>query len=147
MMRNPTATMDALSQKVATIADGPGISNYETTNLVPGAPVVTLSGGLYRAVNNNYGRSKPIGLVSVLALPTLSTAVAIDGWLTLTAAQWDAVTGDSGGLIPGAEYFVDSTPGTLTTTPPTSSGSVVASVGHAVGTLNMRVRIGTFVLL
>lgn len=52
------------------------------------------------------------------------------GPLTLTTAQWDARTGDSGGLVTDQSYFLD-TGGNLTSTPPTASGTYVALVGTA----------------
>jgi hypothetical protein len=50
----------------------------------------------------------------------------------LTTAQWDEVTGASGGLTAGAVYYLSATSlGGLTATAPTGSGTFVAQVGVA----------------
>lgn len=58
------------------------------------------------------------------------------GRATLTTAQWDAVTGGSGGLIPGDPYYVG-TGGHLTVTRPTTPGQNIALVGVAVSSTTM----------
>ncbi len=63
------------------------------------------------------------------------------GILKLTTTQWDAVTGQTGGLTPGSEYFADSaTAGKITTTPP-SSGNIVQCVGTAQSTEDFHINL------
>jgi hypothetical protein len=66
------------------------------------------------------------------------------GRVTLSEAQWDAVTGQSGGLTPGPYYLSDADAGEITTTAPSDLNSVVLLVGIAInattiilGTFNM----------
>jgi hypothetical protein len=67
---------------------------------------------------------------------------------TATTAQWDAVTGGTGGLIPGSMYFLDpTTVGMLTTTAPTASGQVVVDVGRASSTTDLEISLNLSVLL
>lgn len=55
------------------------------------------------------------------------------GPLTLTAAQWDAVAGTSGGLTRNVWYYISaSTPGHITATP-----SANCAVGYALSALTM----------
>jgi len=54
------------------------------------------------------------------------------GSLELLPEQWDVVTGDTGGLIPSADYYLDAILGRITTTPQTLPGRSVVNIGHAV---------------
>src|SRR5262249_5135378 len=45
------------------------------------------------------------------------------GVVSLTETAWDAVTGDTGGLVPRGEYYLSLSPGRLTQTPPTAPGT------------------------
>ena len=77
-----------------------------------------------------------------------SGAVQSDGVLSATTAQWDAVTGDSGGLTAGSKYYLDeSTAGMLTTTPPSGSGEFVAMVGMGLSTTEMEISIRSTIKL
>lgn len=53
------------------------------------------------------------------------------GPVTLTAVQWDVVTGLTGGLVPNAEYYLG-LDGLLTSDPPTAPGTFQARVGIAI---------------
>jgi len=60
--------------------------------------------------------------------------------LELTAEQWDAVTGGSGGLTPNARYYVSAaTAGLLTDTAPVGEGTFVSPVGLALSATEMLV--------
>ena len=62
------------------------------------------------------------------------------GPLTLTAAEWDALTGDSGGLTPGVPYYVSQgTAGKLTKTAPVSG--LKAPVGIAENATTLLIQI------
>jgi len=65
-----------------------------------------------------------------------------DGILTATTAEWDDVTGQNGGLTPGANYFLDAaSAGKLTATAPTVPGKFVVRVGHALSATELEVEI------
>ena len=51
------------------------------------------------------------------------------GLVTLTTAQWDAVTGDSGGLVMGTTYYTSSSVGQLAAVRPAGAGTLVSEVG------------------
>lgn len=59
------------------------------------------------------------------------------GPLTLTTAQWDRVTGESGGLTPGELYYLSNTAGMLSQTP----GDNIVQVGRAVSATTMLIQI------
>ncbi len=63
------------------------------------------------------------------------------GLLTLTTLQWDAVTGDSGGLTLGNTYYPSAiTPGEITNVRPSGVGQFVTKIGVAVSDTTMLVQ-------
>jgi hypothetical protein len=115
-------------------------------NVAAGAPVYTSGAG---RVSNADASASPscnaIGL-SFAALGDGETGRIITGGpIALSLAQWDALTGDSGGLVPGDWYYVSAdTPGGLTSTPPdpnTDAGDFVAAVGQALSETTLDVKI------
>ena len=63
----------------------------------------------------------------------------------LNAAQatiyFDESNSSLSGLTPGATYYLSTTPGTATTTPPTGSGNIVQQLGFASSATNLHVNI------
>lgn len=51
------------------------------------------------------------------------------------------------GLTAGAEYFLGTTPGVPTATPPTSSGNVIQSIGYATSTTTINFEPGPAIVL
>lgn len=112
------------------------------TALTGGMPVyISSTSKILRAVASSVGTGKVAGLVYDAAIAaSASGAYIVSGTLSQATALWDAVTGQTGGLTPGQDYFVDpSTPGRLTTTPPTATGSVISKVGTAQSATDMEV--------
>ena len=71
-----------------------------------------------------------------------SGSIQTDGILTATTGEWDAVTGDVGGLTAGSVYYVDpDTAGMLTTTAPSAAGDFVIRVGVALSTLDLDITV------
>ena len=98
---------------------------------------------------NASGTKNVIGLVASTSIATTATGnILTDGILTASTGQWDAVTGQTGGLTAGARYFLSAaTAGRLSVTAPTTVGQYVAPVGVALSTVSMRLDIDTDVLL
>ncbi len=68
--------------------------------------------------------------------------ILTDGILTATTGQWDAITGQVGGLTVGADYFLSAaTAGLLTITAPTTAGEFVLRVGHALSATEFEIEI------
>ncbi len=62
--------------------------------------------------------------------------------LTLTTAEWDAITGGSGGLVRGIPYFLSSTTaGRLTSTGPSVFGTFLSPAGVALSPTDMLIQI------
>lgn len=119
--------------------------NDEATPVVICAPVYNdVAGGFKKAQANAAGTKDVIGLVaqSPSIANGVSGAITIDGQLSATTAQWDAVTGGSGGLVFKTRYYLDpTTSGKLTSTAPSTVGQFVCEVGIAESTTDMKINI------
>jgi len=90
--------------------------------------------------------SLPVGLVSTTISNGASGTVNTGSTMEATAAQWDAVVGGSGGLVPGAAYFLSNTvAGRITTVVPTSG--YVVRIGQALSTTKLKVSVGARIQL
>ena len=102
--------------------------------LVPGPPVyVKANGHVAEAQADALPQARVRGLSLTTTGPTFAADVQTQGSLELTTGEWDAVTGDAGGLVPAENYYVDpASAGMMTTTPP--STGVVTRIGAALST-------------
>jgi hypothetical protein len=116
--------------------------NEETGANVLGTPVYSSSAvGVKKANGNAYGTSDVLGLMFLDCASGAQGIIATSGEVTGSTAQWDAVTGQTGGLTFNATYFLDiSTAGKITSTPPASG--FLCPVGKAVSATKMVVRVG-----
>lgn len=122
-------------------------TNGEASAIAIGRAVYVSASDTVRLANANaVGTKDVVGLVSATSIASAAAGgIAADGFLAATTGQWDAVTGQSGGLTFGAKYFLsNTTAGALTTTAPTSG--YIAPVGIAMSTTKMRVMISPTVL-
>jgi hypothetical protein len=89
------------------------------------------------------GTKDVLGLVAdVTIVAAASGGIQTDGVLAATTGQWDAVTGQVGGLTAGSKYYLDAaTAGSLTATPPSGAGEFVAPIGIAMSTTEMEITI------
>jgi len=89
------------------------------------------------------GTVEVLGLVKdATIIAAASGAIQTDGILAATTAQWDAITGDVGGLTPGAVYYLDpDTAGNLTKIAPTAVGDFVVRLGKAISTIEFEITI------
>lgn len=124
--------------------------NHESTAVVCGSAVyIDAAGGFKKAQANATATSDVIGLVA--SAPSIangvSGSVCVQDMLTLTTTQWDAVTGQTGGLVPGKYYLDPATAGKITNTPPSTVGQLVVEIGRAVSTTDFKVEIKASILL
>ena len=119
------------------------VTNGESSAaLVIGAPAyVSAAGTVKRAQANAVSTADALGLmVSTSTAAGASGTIGVGGTLVATTTQWDAVTGQTGGLTSGSRYYVDpSTAGKLTATPPDTTGQVLICMGKALSTTEMEV--------
>lgn len=113
----------------------------------PGDPIVlldeiALSDASAAATANCAGIAVSAGEESTNGTAGGYIDVQYAGPCTLTTAQWDRVTGGSGGLTPHAVYFVSpTTAGRLTTTDPEPLGDYATKVGFALNATTMMLQI------
>ena len=79
------------------------------------------------------------GVVRAIALENVAVAAsgqfAVMGLVSLTTSEWDAVTGESGGLVAGQNYHLGGTAGGLShdiEVSPLAEGDIYLEVGFAV---------------
>ena len=124
--------------------------NNEVGAIVIGTPVyVDGDGTVKKALADALSTAEVMGLVVDVTVAADDPArILTDGRLAATTAQWDAITGDVGGLTPGSIYYLDpETAGNLTTTAPTTDTEVVARVGKALSTTIFEISINQPILL
>lgn len=117
-------------------------TNGEVSSIAIGRAVYCSAAGSVKLANANAaGTTIVVGLVAASSIASAASgSIANSGFLTATTGEWDAVTGQSGGLTFGSTYYLsNSTAGALTTTAP-ASGYVVA-VGVAMSTTKMAIQI------
>ena len=89
-------------------------------------------------------KSRTVGLITQAASANAATIVQTDGSVVL--ADWTAVIGGSS-LAPGSVYFLSTTDGQMSTTPPTSDGDVVVTMGIAVTTTKFDIEVNEVAVL
>lgn len=123
-------------------------ANGEASTIAIGRAVYISASDTVRLANANSAATKNVvGIVFDASIASSATgAVSTSGTVTATTTQWDAVTGQSGGLTAGAKYFLsNTTAGGLTTTAP--SVGYVCPVGTALSTTKLVINIGPTVKL
>jgi hypothetical protein len=118
------------------------MTNANAGTIVICAPVYTkVDGTVDLAQADAVATVEVLGLVEDTTIATVTPGlILVDGVLTATLGQWDAVTGASGpvGLTPGKVYYLDAvTPGMLTSVAPGTTGQFVARVGRAISPTKM----------
>ena len=98
------------------------------------------------ALANSSTTTLVFGLLTTTVSSGAAGIVVTEGELTGTTAEWDTVTGQTGGLTTGAQYYLNATTsGKLTSTPP--STGYIAPIGFARATTTMIVRVAPTVQL
>lgn len=122
-------TMDAIAKEVDMLL----VVNGESTPLTAGKIV-------YISTNNTVKLANADGITTknafgIVAEPTIESGVSgmiqTNGQISNTTTAWDAITGTTGGLTAGTSYYLsNSTPGLITSIPPTSGW--IVKIGTAV---------------
>jgi hypothetical protein len=118
--------------------------NNDTGNTIPiGTPVIASSGNAILAKADAQSTIRVAGLASETANDNTSFEVLADGIQTATLAEWDVITGETGGLSEGLDYFLSAaTEGKLTVNAPDAQGEFVLRIGFALSPTEMEVEIG-----
>ncbi len=98
---------------------------------------------------DNAATKQVIGIVfDATIAPAALGNIALTGIVTASTAAWDALTGDTGGLVVGARYFLDpGTDGSITQTAPSVAGQYIKQVGVGISTTELDVSIQDDILL
>lgn len=118
--------------------------NGNTSNLVICTPVYASGAGQVNEAQADSASTKNVlGLIADEDVaPSDDGAIQSDGIFAATTGQWDAVTGDTGGLITGLRYYLDDlAPGMLTKTIPILQGNYIVPVGMALSTTELEISI------
>ena len=124
--------------------DLPQLTNANASPIVIGTAVYSsASNTVDKARANAIGTTNVIGLVADPSIASASAGgVQIDGVLSATTGQWDAITGGTGGLTVGSFYYLSpTTAGLLTSTATTTTGEFSVSVGIALSTTELKIEI------
>jgi hypothetical protein len=115
-------------------------------NYPAGTPLTLNSAGLAVPAKANVA-SVFIGIPPVPTQGILPVDTIYAGSVSLPESDWQTVLGtSSGGLTPGAIYYVsDTTAGQITSTPPFTEGHFVIQVGIAESATSMFIQPGTAV--
>lgn len=129
------------------VGEAPTFSVLNATgyNLPRGTPVgLDQYGALVRA--DGVTNVKAIGLIQPEVLNNNTYGlVQTGGQIDATALEWAAVTGEVGGLVFGARYFLSPTPGGLTRNP--VGVTAVAPIGRASSTTRLAIDIEPLIYL
>jgi hypothetical protein len=126
------------------------VTNADSVSLPFGTPVyISAADSVKRAQANAKNTSGVGGLVFDSTIAAAAAGqIANAGILVGTTAQWDAVTGQTGGLTFNSLYFLDpANNGKITTSVPTTVGQCVALVGRALSATEMELMIDKPILL
>ena len=130
-------------------AGGGGGTTFTATNanagaIVIGTPVyVSAVGSVDKAQADAEATKDVVGLVVDTSIASSAAGdIQTGGLLEATTGEWDAVTGDTGGLTAGTQYFVDpDTVGLLIDAAPTLAEDFVCAVGIALSATEMIIAI------
>lgn len=122
-------------------------TNGEVVTIPAGSPIVITGTVGKRAAASSLALAQVVGVSFSAATPTLPIITVTGAELDLPTATWDAITGQVGGLTPGATYWLGVVAGTLSTAPPVLAGQSVVVVGRALSTTSLFVSVTTPILL
>ena len=126
------------------------VTNDEVAPIVIGTPVYSDAADGVKKAKGDAGSTKDvIGLVQQASITNATAGmVQVNGILTASTAQWDAVFGTTGGLTFKTRYYLSAaTAGLATATAPSSVGQYVVELGIALSTTELVIDIKSPILL
>jgi len=123
-----------------------GPTDRHPEHFPPGTPLAqsrSTSGTVIPARADSVDTASVVGLAAMPSVVGDAVVTQFHGVLTLTAAEWDVVTTQTGGLTAGAVYYlsVGFHEGELTTSQSTTPGDFITQVGIALSPTDMLVQI------
>jgi len=137
---------------IAIVGGGNAVSqtNGEASPIVIGTPVYNDGNdSVKKAKADAAGTKDVIGIILDASIASgIAGYVQLDGILSATTGQWDAVAGTTGGLTKGTRYYLSAaTAGLLTATAPSAVGQYVVEVGIAISTTELVLNVKSPLLL
>lgn len=117
------------------------IVSAHSGTMVAGSPVYPKASGAGLELADRDASAPAADCIGLLTADCLTSGIGkvqLVGDLTLTTAQWDAVTGGTGGLVVNTSYYLDTTAGKITATRPSTTVSPVTLIGIARSTTRMK---------
>lgn len=131
-------------------ADAIALTNSATGAIAFGRAVYVSAANSFALAQANASATKQVlGLVKDASVAASAVGnVQTDGVITGTTAQWDSVSGQTGGLTPNAIYYLSATTaGAITATPPSATGQYLVPIGVALSTTSLDIRDALFDIL
>lgn len=124
------------------------MTNGESVDEIIIGKAVYISGdGEVKIADNSASGTKTVlGIAEENIAAASSGSIITNGIKALSTAEWDAITGDVGGLTAGSKYYLG-TSGGLTITAPITTGTYVVLVGTAISTTEMKIEPEQSILL
>jgi hypothetical protein len=124
------------------------VINSDVVTLLPGMPVIAVGpNAIARASAASSGLAAVDGIAFSIAAVATACMMRGQGRIDLSTAEWDAVTGEIGGLFPTARYYLGLVPGTLTSAPPFAIGQSVCLIGKAFSPQSLIIELAPPILL
>lgn len=126
------------------------VTNGADVALVIGTPLYVSGAGLVQAARANaLPATRVVGLVYVPSIAVGQSGMMItDGVMEATTAEWDFITGGSGGLTFGTAYFLSpTTAGKMVSAAPSTTGQYLVRIGTALSATVLEVSITPEILL
>jgi hypothetical protein len=122
-------------------------TNGDSVPLEVGMVVATFQGRIVRACAASQAYASVQGFVLARADVNLPVQVQCSGALSLPSDIWNAVAddGETAGLVPSARYYLSMTPGHMTTTPPSASGTYLTPLGRGITPTTFAMRVAPYV--
>jgi hypothetical protein len=113
------------------------VTNGDSAALIAGMPVYISAPGVVKPARaDDFATSRVLGFVTDPSIaPGARGIVQIGCLVTLTTMQWDAISGQSGGLSAVTYYLSAAIAGHITTAPPDPPNALVV-LGDALDALN-----------
>jgi hypothetical protein len=122
-----------------------GTTTDHPTSFPPGTPVIqslSVDGTVIPGMADDIDTSSIVGLAVIPGVADDHALVQFRGPLALTTAQWDVITGGSGGLTRGVPYYLSpDVEGQITTTAPGTTGQFIVVIGVALSDSEMMIQI------
>ncbi len=126
------------------------LTNDESSPIVICTPVYSdAADGVKKAKADASGTKDVLGLVQQASITNaVAGMIQVNGILTATTGQWDAIFGTTGGLTFKTRYYLSAaTAGIATATAPSAVGQYVVELGIAISTTELKIDIGPPILL